>query len=190
MNHKITRLCLLIYLLITVGANATPREDFARQFRIMPQPQKVDLLAGKGIAYNALRSVYLKGSAVKPVVYGDLKSLPYATAPGAGVLVLNLTNAAKNDSTSEGYSIEIKNNQVVITAASQAGLFYGCTTLWQLLQDAHAQQIEIPACSITDYPKIAYRAIHLDLKHHLDATGYYYDVIDRLAQVKVNAIII
>ena len=190
MKHKLRALCLLVYLFAAVNAIAYTKEDFARQFKIMPQPQKVDLLAGKGIYYNTLRSVCLEGSAVKPVLYGELKSLPYATAPGDGVLVLNLT-AGKNESgSSEGYSIEIKNNQVVINAASQAGLFYGCITLWQLLEDANAQQIEIPACSITDYPKIAYRAIHLDLKHHLDATGYYYDVIDRLAQVKVNAIII
>ncbi|MCW3110589.1 MAG: glycoside hydrolase, partial [Segetibacter sp.] len=140
--------------------------------------------------YNALRSVYLKGSAVKPVLYGELKTLPYATNAGPGVLILNLTADKNQPGSSEGYSIEIKNNQVVINAASQAGLFYGCTTLSQLLGDAHAQQIEVPACSITDYPEIAYRAIHLDLKHHLDASGYYYDMIDRLAQVKVNAIIV
>src|SRR4030095_10105999 len=58
------------------------------------------------------------------------------------------------------------------------------------LEDSHDQQIEIPSCRITDYPEIPYRAIHIDVKHHLDATRYYYDIIDRLAAVKVNAVII
>jgi hypothetical protein len=59
-----------------------------------------------------------------------------------------------------------------------------------LLDDARDQLIEIPACRITDYPEIPYRAIHLDLKHHLDAGRYYYDMIDRLSAVKINAIIV
>ncbi|MCW3110947.1 MAG: glycoside hydrolase, partial [Segetibacter sp.] len=190
MKHKLPALWLLLYLLIAMNAVADPKQDFDKHFKLMPQPQKIELLTGKGISYNALRSVYLKGSAVKSVLYGELKTLPYAITAGPGVLILNLTADKNQPGSSEGYSIEIKNNQVVINAASQAGLFYGCTTLSQLLVDAHAQQIEVPACSITDYPEIAYRAIHLDLKHHLDASGYYYDMIDRLAQVKVNAIIV
>ncbi|MEJ7676155.1 MAG: glycoside hydrolase family 20 zincin-like fold domain-containing protein [Chitinophagaceae bacterium] len=175
---------------MTVQVYAFNKEDFDKHFKLMPQPQKIELLAGKGISYNTLRSVYLKGSAVKPVLYGELKSLPYATNAGPGVLVLNLSAAKSQPGAAEGYSIEIKANQVAISAADQAGLFYGCQTLMQLIEDAHAQQIEIPACAITDYPEIAYRAVHLDLKHHLDASSYYYDMIDRLAKVKVNAIIV
>ena len=182
-------LCLLIVLLITVQVYAFNKGEFDKHFKLMPQPQKIELLAGKGISYNTLRSVYLKGSAVKPVLYGELKSLPYSTNAGPGVLVLNLSES-KSQFPVEGYSIEIKADQVAISAADQAGLFYGCQTLMQLIEDAHAQQIEIPACTITDYPEIAYRAVHLDLKHHLDASGYYYDMIDRLAKVKVNAIIV
>lgn len=188
MKHTLPGLWLLLCLLITINAMADPRQDFDRQFKLMPQPQKIEMLTGKGISFNTLKSVYLKGAAAKPVLYGELKHLPYATAAAPGVLVLNLS-AGKGQGAYEGYSIEIKNNQAVINASSQAGLFYGCVTLSQLLNDARAQQIEVPAVSITDYPEIAYRAIHLDLKHHLDATNYYYDMIDRLAQVKVNAII-
>src|SRR5665647_1666359 len=58
------------------------------------------------------------------------------------------------------------------------------------MEDARDQHINIPTCTITDYPNIAYRAVHVDLKHHLDATYYYYDMIDRLARIKINAIII
>ena len=73
---------------------------------------------------------------------------------------------------------------------TQAGLFYGSQTLLQMLEDAHDQKVAIPACRITDYPDIAFRAVHLDLKHHLDAGFYYYQVIDRLARIKINAIIV
>jgi N-acetyl-beta-hexosaminidase len=93
-------------------------------------------------------------------------------------------------SSPEGYILEIKNGQSTINARGQAGLFYGSQTLLQMLEDANDQQVAIPACRITDYPDIAFRAIHLDLKHHLDAGFYYYQVIDRLARIKINAIIV
>lgn len=190
MKHKLQGIWLFLLWVMSSNAIADPKEDFDKHFKIMPQPQKIELLTGKGVFYNTLRGVYLKGGALKPVLYGELNHLPYAPSPAPGVLVLNLTADKNQPGSPEGYRIEIKNNQVIINAVSQAGLLYGCVTLSQLLQDAHAQQIEVPSCSITDYPKIAYRAIHLDLKHHLDATSYYYDMIDRLAQVKVNAIIV
>jgi hexosaminidase len=69
-------------------------------------------------------------------------------------------------------------------------LFYGCQTLLQLLDDAHDQQIYIPACRITDYPDVAYRAIHLDLKHHVNTGDFYYKMIDQLAAIKINAVIV
>ncbi len=133
MKQKLSCLSILLYLLISVKAIADPRQDFDRHFKLMPQPQKIELLTGKGISYNTLRSVYLKGSAVKPVLYGELKHLPYATIAGPGVLVLNLTGDKNQAGSAEAYTIEIKSTQVIINAASQAGLFYGCTTLSQLL---------------------------------------------------------
>lgn len=183
-------LCLLLFLLIGVQAYAYNKGDFDKDFKLMPQPKKIELLKGKGLPYTALRSVFLKGTTEKPVLYGLLKTLPLASQPGAGVLELNITNAQNFSGSPEGYSIQITDKKVVINAGGQAGLFYGCQTLLQLLEDANAQQIEIPACTITDYPDIAYRAVHLDLKHHLDAGRYYYDMIDRLSQIKVNAIIV
>ena len=90
----------------------------------------------------------------------------------------------------EGYVMQISEGQVSISSRSEAGLFYGCQTLLQLLEDASDQQIPVPACVITDYPGVAYRAVHWDLKYHLDTHRYYYDMIDRLARIKVNAIIV
>jgi hexosaminidase len=190
MKNKITGLMLLLNLFVVLSAKAGAKEDFDKHFRLMPQPQKIEVQSGKGLSYHTLKAILLKGTTLKPVLYGDLKSLPYATAAGPGVVVLNIATNKTPGSSTESYTIEIKNSQVFVTASDQAGLFYACQTLLQLLEDAKAQQIEIPACSISDFPEIAYRAVHLDLKHHLDAISYYYDLVDRLAHIKVNAIIV
>lgn len=182
-------LSLLLFLLSLQIIQAAGKNDPAKQFRLLPKPQKVEWLSGKGLSAHALRFLSLKGAAQKPVLTGKLQSLSFGKGPAKGVLILNISDKGPFSST-EGYVLEVKDEKVTITAKGQAGLFYGCQTLTQLLQDASEQGIQIPSCRITDYPELAYRAVHLDLKHHLDAGHYYYDLIDRLAGVKVNAIIL
>lgn len=181
---------LFFFLLAGLQTFAFDIRDFEKKFKLLPQPQKVELLNSKGLSYNSLHAIFLNGTFNKPVLYGSLNSLPLASKQNAGVLVLTLSNNKDVPQSSEGYVLTIKDEQVTIKAKAESGLFYGCQTLHQLLEDAYDQNIIIPSCRITDYPDIAYRAIHLDLKHHLDAGHYYYDMIDRLAQAKINAVIV
>ncbi len=187
---KLPALFLTLFVFIHVDVFAVDIKDFEKHFKLLPQPQKIELLNGKGINYYSLQTLFIDGNFSRPVSGEPLKSLPLANKSGPGVLTLTLS--ANNDlpQSPEGYILEIKDGQVIIRARDKAGLFYGCQTLLQLLEDTRDQQIDIPACSITDYPDIAYRAVHLDLKHHVDAGHYYYDMIDRLARVKINAIIV
>ncbi len=180
--------CLLI-LVFNARSTASNPNDFNRYFKLLPQPQKIEILAGKGLRYTDLRGIYLNNTAHKPVISGQMANLPMAGSPVAGTVSLVIKKDLSLPSP-EGYVLEIKGKQVFIQASTQAGLFYGLQTLDQLLEDSHDQQVEIPSCRITDYPEIAYRAIHLDLKHHVDAGHYYYSIIDRLAKIKVNAIMI
>ena len=185
-------LCYIIpvFLLTGLYVSAADMKDFEKHFKLMPQPQKIELRNGNGISATSLQSIFLKGTSTRPVLYSALANLPLTTNTGSGVLVLNLSTDKNISSSNEGYLLEIRNNQVTVSASDKAGLFYGCQTLTQLLEDARDQQINIPACKITDYPDVAYRAVHLDLKHHVDATISYYKMIDKLAAVKINALII
>jgi hexosaminidase len=181
---------LLLFFLNKASVASPGTAAFTDNFKLLPRPQKVELLTGKGMPYTFLKAINLKESAQKPVVYGLLENLPLTANAGKGVLTLSIVNDNSVPASPEGYILQVENDQVTISARDQAGLFYGCQTLSQLLEDARDQQIELPACKITDYPELAYRSVHLDLKHHLDAGHYYYDLIDRLARVKVNAIIV
>lgn len=188
--HPTNRLFLLMLLcFLPLVILAVPRP--ADRFRLLPRPQKVEWLSGKGLsAAAALRYLVLTGGAKRPVLKGMLRQLAATDKAARGTLVLRLTQHAPLPDSPEAYLLEVRNGQATITARGQAGLFYGCQTLQQLLEDAHEQNIAVPACRIADYPDLAYRSVHLDLKHHLDAGHYYYQLIDRLAQVKVNAIIV
>ncbi|MEO6187556.1 MAG: glycoside hydrolase family 20 zincin-like fold domain-containing protein [Ginsengibacter sp.] len=181
---------LFALLFATFHASAGDIKDFEKHFKLMPMPQKIELLSEKGITASSLSSIYMKSTATSPVLNGFLATLPKGKKTGEGVLTLNISKEKNIPQSNEGYLMELKNNQVTISARDQAGLFYGCQTLSQLLEDAHDQQIAIPSCRITDYPDIAYRAIHLDLKHHVNTGDFYYTLMDKLAAVKINAVII
>ncbi len=182
---------LSMVLFCNINAYATVKTDsISKYFKLLPTPQKIELTPGQGIFYYDLQAIHLQGTANRPVLYEPLKWLPLTDKIGKGVVTLKLSNDKNLPNSPEGYVMEIKDDQVIISAMAQVGLFYGCQTLLQLIEDARDQHIKIPSCRITDYPDIAYRAVHVDLKHHLDAGYYYYDMIDRLARIKINAIII
>lgn len=156
-------------------------------FRLVPQPQMVELSKGKGLRYGELKYVTTCDSAVVPVLGEILDRLPRTKKKGKGVvLVLSEKDVPAS---AEGYVLKIGSDGVTITARAGAGLFYGCQTLEQLLEDSRDFNREIPALKITDFPRLAYRAVHFDTKHHLDRMEYYYAEIDKLARYKVNAVI-
>ena len=155
-------------------------------FQLLPQPQSIEILPGKGLNYNELTFISATNTSV-PVLGTLIDGLPYKEQSGKGIF-LHLTDKDVPDSP-EGYILVVDKKGVTITARAEAGLFYGCQTLEQLLEDNRDFGKEIPSMRITDYPSIAYRAIHLDTKHHLDRMEYYYQMIDKLSRYKINAII-
>ncbi len=94
------------------------------------------------------------------------------------------------DVKAEGYMLVVSEDEINITGKDEAGLLYGFMTLKQLMEDAKDQDVNLPVCTIEDFPLLSYRAIHIDVKHHLEKTEYYYQLMDRLAGYKINAIIL
>ena len=177
----ISLLCLCMF---TLSVHA---RGLDKAFQLLPQPQSVEVLAGKGVMYTDLKFVLAAPGTPVPVLGVLTDGLPRAGRTGKG-LFLQLSGQNVPDSP-EGYVLEVNDKGVTVTARTEAGLFYGCQTLEQLLEDSRDFGREIPRMKITDYPAIAYRAVHLDTKHHLDRMDYYYRMVDRLARYKVNAVI-
>ncbi|HUQ66341.1 MAG TPA: glycoside hydrolase family 20 zincin-like fold domain-containing protein, partial [Flavitalea sp.] len=191
MTYKKLNFSLLFSILIfsALALTAQTKNVLGSKFNLLPVPKKMELVEGQPLTYNGLTGILLVGTNKKPVLDQPLDNLNSVSSSGKGTLVLKIDSSSVPAS-AEGYILEIKNGYVTITAKSGAGLFYGAQTLSQLLEDAKDQKITIPACRITDYPDLDYRAIHLDLKHHIDSLSYYYMMMDRLADIKVNAIIV
>lgn len=189
MKYVYCTLILTIFLLSGFRTIAGNIDTFDHYFRLLPKPQKIEILRADGLLYSDLHGIYLTNTYSTPVLSGLPGKLPHTNYQTKGTLSLVIRKDLALPSP-EGYILQVKNGQVIIEAKEQSGLFYGIQTLNQLLEDAHDQQVTIPACRIIDYPKIPVRAVHIDLKNHIDAGYYYYSIIDRLAAIKVNNIIL
>ena len=164
-------------------------EKLPAPFVILPQPQNVVLISGPGLDPALLQHLVLKGNFNRPVMGQLLSQLTTGETTGKGTLTLILDKTLTSLPSGEGYILTINKDRVEITSTGEAGLFYGCQSLEQLLEDARDYTKPVPLCKITDYPALTYRAVHFDVKHHLDHMNYYYESIDRLARYKINAVV-
>lgn len=97
--------------------------------------------------------------------------------------------SSKTDSAlrnAEGYTIICTKNKIEITASTIKGLFYGLQSLTQLIQKSNTGALSIKACTIKDYPRFAYRGMHLDVSRHLFPVQTLKKWIDLLALYKIN----
>ncbi|QXU40085.1 beta-N-acetylhexosaminidase [Pedobacter sp. D749] len=84
------------------------------------------------------------------------------------------------------YELISNNNQTIVYACSENGLFYGIQTLIQLIPETKSHLLQIPAVEITDYPRFDYRGMHLDVSRHFFDVAFVKQYIDYLALHKMN----
>ena len=86
----------------------------------------------------------------------------------------------------EGYRLTVSEDEVTLTAADDAGSFYGRATLGQLRREHHG---ELPLCEIEDWPDLPVRGVMLDVSRDKVPTMETLEaVVDRLASWKVNQV--
>lgn len=87
----------------------------------------------------------------------------------------------------EAYRLEITPSGVTLRASSDAGLYYGAVTLWQLIQRAGPEGT-LPAMIIDDAPAFPWRGVMLDSVRHFQPVAFVKTLIDRMAMDKLNVL--
>ena len=173
------KLLTLIAVLGTLCAAAAPR-----QLQIIPQPVRAELREGAFAAPGC--KVIAEGFASQPEGLLRLASglvTPHAEGvpkKKAGTLLLRLD--AKAGIPHEGYRLRVSPHKAELTAGDESGIFYGLQTL---LQMAGADG-GIPCAEIDDYPRYAYRGLHLDVCRHFFPVEFVKSYLDRMAASKLN----
>ena len=156
-------------------------------FKLLPTPQNFQINGVSNIQSEDILFFYNPDNKNLPPGSGFLNNIKAVDVKENAQLIFTVDPSVRIKN--EGYILNILNEKIIIRAKDKAGLIYGLASLEQLMEDSDEQAVNLPICQIKDYPLLTYRAIHLDLKHHLETMDYYYDLIDELKKYKINGII-
>ncbi len=157
-------------------------------FKLLPTPQNFEITGVSTLNYGNILNYYSLEQVDLPKAGKLLKSIQPVKSASNAQIIYRID--ASMDVVQGGYILSVSKNKINIMAKDKAGLFYAFMTLEQLLEDADEQNVYLPMCHIKDFPLLSYRAIHLDVKHHLEKKDYYFRLFDKLARYKVNAILV
>ncbi len=188
---KITRLTLLLIFL-------TNAICFSQPLQLIPQPAQYTITRQSPfILTKNTPFFFVSGRCMANVIefnamlkktYGfEMKWTNEMTDTNEKAIFLHLTK----DSTiqnPEGYKMEVNSQHIKITANTRDGMFYGTMSLLQLMKPSMNEDgaYEIPACTINDEPRFAWRGMHLDVCRHFFGKEFVKKYIDLLALHKMN----
>ncbi len=185
MSRSINSSLCLLFLLAIISCKTS--DEPTGEFVLIPSPQQFDIQGTSKLKQSDILSYY-PGSGSDLSVLDQLSDLKAVEQESDAQVTLTIN--AELEIPDEGYELNIEDDKVYIEAPDRAGLLYGMMTLHQLMRDAADQNVKLPLCEIRDYPLLKHRAIHLDVKHHMERKSYYFQLMDRLASYKVNGVIV
>ena len=111
----------------------------------------------------------------------------------SSLIELLLNEKRDNTIGDEGYKLSVNPERVTIWANKPEGLFYGVQTLLQLMpaeveskEPVHNVAWTIPAIEITDYPRVGWRGLMLDVSRHFFTVDEVKQYIDAMVRYKYN----
>ena len=95
-------------------------------------------------------------------------------------------DATAGKGNSDGYTIQITENGIIISAPTSTGIYYGGRTLLKMLRSNEEYDNYLPVSTIVDYPDSIYRSQSLDISSHKYSMSYLKDTINQLSWVNMN----
>lgn len=172
------------------------------QEKIAVIPEPVSLVAGTGtFTLPGKVTIGIPAKADLGHTIGLLQSkieLTGATVQkqeGSATATINLILNKSRDTKigDEGYTLSVTANSVNIKANKPAGLFYGVQTFLQLLPPQIESKEKVsgiawqaPVVEITDYPRVGWRGLMLDVSRHFFTVAEVKQYIDDMSRFKYN----
>lgn len=162
---------------------------------VIPAPAKIEKGEGVFVINANTKLAFADNPETKRIAryFTDLVGQTYGVdlasggnAAGDDVIELELT-AGESSFGTEGYSLATSTQRVVINAGDSRGLLYGAVTLWQLLSK-QGDTLVLPAVTINDSPRFAWRGLMLDSARHYQSPEFVRKFIDVMALHKFNVL--
>ena len=159
-------------------------------YQIIPQPVSLEMQSGRfsvnsSTKVSAASDLENEGEYLADMFSHITNSTIKFETGSSGNIELKLDDTIEND---EGYEVSVSYDKIVISGKTAKGVFYGIQTLRQLMPASIAPQtdVSIPAVTIKDNPRFAYRGMHLDVARHMFPVAFIKKYIDLIAMHKMN----
>jgi len=204
-NRRLLTLCVLFFTAAAI-ANALGTGMKSPELSppaIIPQPRQVQVSPGFFTLNRNTVVVYRESNrtllpCVTALVHVARRSTGFplpirdtARRPSANAIVISLTPG--DTLGPEGYRLTVQHREILITAQTAQGAFYGANTLLQLFPpavftEATAKGVvwTAPCTEIVDAPRYAWRGMMLDVARHFFPKEFVKRFIDYLAMHKMN----
>ena len=147
--------------------------------KIVPKPKEIIFF--QGVFENVLIKNVLLNNFDDDRIFKELKKINACivkTESEDADLVFK-QNSLLHD---QGYNLEINKNQIIITAKTLVGAFYGIKTLMQIFKDE-----EVKCLKIEDSPDLEIRGVMLDIsRSKVPTLATLKNLVDILAMLKYN----
>jgi hexosaminidase len=189
-------LALLLFTVTTISCETN--RSYNQGINVTPKP--VELVQREGVFKLNSSTVFVTDAEpVRPVVDLFIAKLQRSTGyslrqqhdkPSGNCIDIRIVSDAEMNS--EGYTIDVTDNEIRITAKTPQGVFYALQTVMQLLPaEIEAAEViktlwTIPCVSIKDEPRFKYRGQHLDVCRHFFDVEYIKKQLEVLAMFKIN----
>ena len=189
---------IVILLFAAFVSNAQVKKE---QLTLMPWPQNINLTAGN-FTLNKNFKVNITGNPDSRIFAGAtnfLRRLDGRTGLFFGqgfISKINQTPTAELQincvqagniglNQDESYKLEIQENKILITAASDLGALHALETLLQMLQN-DSSKYYFPTATISDTPRFTWRGLMIDVARHFQPVDVLKRNLDAMAAVKLN----
>ncbi len=180
---RIALLCILVSSLPVLAQT---------KLNLVPAPAEVKMDTGN-ISININTEIVLEGSGLENTasLLNDYLSASYGFKLKVVTKYSNANSITLNFERSDhaipgAYNLTVDKKGVYIAGDNAEGVLYGIQTLIQLFPVQKKGPLSIPQLSITDYPRFAYRGMHLDVCRHFFPVDFIKKYIDYLAAYKFN----
>ena len=156
---------------------------------LIPRPERVEKRSGVFTILTTTKITHypgLRSSAEYLSEYIPLEIREYNEAEKGNIVLRLNKNLA-----SEGYTLDIGDEGVIVEGGTAAGVLYGIETLMQLLPaSVYSRTMALPAmvgaCRVEDAPRFEYRGFMLDVTRTWMDLPMVKRFIERLAHHKIN----
>ncbi len=157
------------------------------RLNLIPKPSTETIIQGEYFPFESIKiSISPKHEELMALADYLSSRLQHEVAMGEDSANIQLILLDKTDLGEEGYELTVTQMGVQLSAQHPAGLFYGIQTLLQLMPAVYSTSPSLPAVSIRDVPRFAWRGAMLDVARHFFNVEDVKRYIDLIAHYKMN----